>query len=259
METLNSVEKALVVLNQLRRPPFSFNLTEVASILQITKPGALKILNTLEKSGFVVKNTRTKHYSLGPSLFRLGNVYQETKGITEIAQPVLRSLAEMAQGTAYVTLWEQSEAFIILKEENPNDYLYSLKTLQLNQVFGDSIPIHCGASAKLLAAFQNPREVEKILEAQGLPKCGPNTILSKESLFEEYRKIREQGYAISDEEYDTGLVALSVPLFDEANRAVIALSLACHKIRMPLDGMMEFLPVLRSSARQMERKLSLRS
>lgn len=255
MESIGSIEKALGVFNLLRKAPYSMNLTEIAAGLNMSKPGALKILRVLEENAFLLKDPQSKHYSLGPALFRLGNLYREQKGITEIVQPVLYQLTDFTKATSYLTLWEKDEAFLILVEENLKEPCYALKG---GVVFGDAIPIHCGASAKLLAAYQDKALVTGILEKRGLERKGSRTIVSMEDLFGEYASIREKGYALSEDEYEEGLIALSVPIPASGNGVRMALSISGNKAWLSREGILEHLPLLQQGARQVAYKLAFR-
>lgn len=254
--TLNSTEKVLYILKFLRKPPYSLNLTEIAEKLDITKAGALKILNIMDEHAFVRRDIQTKRYSLGPALFRLGNVYKELKGIDEIARPILKNLTERTKETSYITIWEHDEAFLILKEDGPEGVLYKLDG---DQVYGDEISIHCGASSKLLAAFQDEEFIKNLIDSLDLVPFGPNTITTQKALLEEYKKIRNDKYAISNEEYLPGLAAIAVPIFDKNNQVWCAISVAGPKSRLDPYHPGEILDLLRQSALQIESKLRFRS
>jgi len=222
----------------------------------MTKPGALKILHTLEESSFIHRNPDEKQYTLGPALLRLGNVYRELKGISDIAQPILRHISDETTGAAYITLWEKSEAFLLFLEESPKGTSYRLTG---GAVLGDPIPIHTGASAKLLASFQPREEIQAILAKDGLRPMGAKTITDPELLFREFDAIRAQGYAVTEDEYEDGMVALSIPIPESDGRVVLALSISGYKTWISKDDLLRFLPLLVSGAERIAHKLSFRN
>jgi len=253
---LTSTEKVLHILKILRKPPYSLSLTEIAAKIDVTKSGALKILNIMSENAFVIRDLKTKRYTLGPALLRLGNVYKELKGIVEIATPVLKHLTDVTEETSYITIWEHDEAFIILKEDGPGGVLYRLEG---DQVYGDQIPIHCGASSKLLAAFQEEEFIRRLVYSLDLTRLGPNTITNPENLLAEYNKIRQCRYAVSDEEYSPGLVAIAVPISDKHDQVWSAISVAGPKNRLNPSEPREMLELLRQSSQQIESRLRFRS
>ncbi len=255
MDKSSSIDKAIQILTLLRCAPYSANLTLIATKIGMTKPGALKTLRILEENAFIRKDANTKQYSLGPALLRLGNVYREQKGITDIAHPILRHLTSSTLASAYITIWDKDEAFLLLLEESPKGPCYALKG---DAVFGDSIPIHTGASAKLLAAHQDPALVNAILDTKGLERKGSRTIVDREKLFHEYAAIRELGYALSEDEYEEGLIALSVPI-PEADGAIRwALSISGYKTWLKREELLDHLPLLKNGAKQIALKFGFR-
>jgi len=229
MDKSSSIDKAIQILTLLRCAPYSANLTLIATKIGMTKPGALKTLRILEENAFIRKDANTKQYSLGPALLRLGNVYREQKGITDIAHPILRHLTSSTLASAYITIWDKDEAFLLLLEESPKGPCYALKG---DAVFGDSIPIHTGASAKLLAAHQDPALVNAILDTKGLERKGSRTIVDREKL--------------------------SVPI-PEADGAIRwALSISGYKTWLKREELLDHLPLLKNGAKQIALKFGFR-
>lgn len=253
---LNSTEKVLYILKILRKPPYSLSLTEIAEKLGVTKSGALKILKIMSDNAFVIRDIKTKRYSLGPALLRLGNVYKELKGIVEIGRPILKHLTDVTKETSYITIWEHDEAFIILKEDGSRGVLYKLEG---DQVYGDEIPIHCGASSKLLAAFQDEEFIHDLVDSMNLTSYGPNTIIDRDELKREFSRIRNQKYSISNEEYSAGLVAMAVPIFDKNQQVWCAISVAGPKTRLDPENSPQILELLRQGAHQIESRIRFRS
>lgn len=256
MKNMGSIDRVIQVLNVLRHLPYSANLTYIATQIGMSKPGTLKILRVLEENAFVRKNSNSKQYTLGSAVLRLGNVYREQKGVSDIVQPILRQLSVITEASSYITIWENEEAFLLFLEESPKGICYGLKG---DAVFGDSIPIHSGASAKLLASFQDSSLIEAILDKQGLEKRGSRTITDKATLFREFARIREFGYAQSEDEYEEGLIAISVPIPDLDGKINWSLSISANKTWIQMDALLKYLPLLRSGAERISRKHTFRN
>lgn len=63
--------------------------------------------------------------------------------------------------------------------------------------------------------------------------------------------MREQGYAVADEEHEIGIRALGVPVLDPDGHAVAAVSIAAPSYRMEMARMIELLPHLQTAAQQL--------
>lgn len=93
--------------------------------------------------------------------------------------------------------------------------------MQIGYKVGAYYPIHCGAYGKCIMAYYEPYEkLKEIVYSTNLKKNAPNTTTDPEKLLKEYEKVREQGYAISDEENMKGLVGIGVPVRNYNNKVV---------------------------------------
>jgi DNA-binding IclR family transcriptional regulator len=90
---------------------------------------------------------------------------------------------------------------------------------------GRELPAHSTALGKVLLAHLSRQELQDYLEERELTRRTPKTIVSRDRLLVELRKIRHRGYAIADGEHDAGLRALSAPIFDFTGTVQAALSL----------------------------------
>lgn len=220
---VSSVNKALQILRKLGEPPYEYSLTELSGELGLTRSNLFKILKDLESNFFVIKETSSKKYHLGPINLRLGTVYGKLVGFNEIAKPVLKDLRDKIGETVYTCIWEGDRVVVLDKETCPGS-LYDR-----NDFIGKSLPVNCGSSGKLLFAYRGPEKTRDLLELLPLQKRTPNTIMDKEELLREYSQIREQGYSYEDETFDMGVMGLSVPIFSRTGDVNFCLSMNAEK------------------------------
>jgi DNA-binding IclR family transcriptional regulator len=69
-------------------------------------------------------------------------------------------------------------------------------------------------------------EADRILTEAGLPRRTANTITSAVRFKAHLKIVRQQGYAIDDEENEQGIRCLAAPVFDGRGVAVAAVSVA---------------------------------
>lgn len=250
---MGSLDKSMVILKRLGDPPYEFSLAELASFAGIGKSGAFKILRTLQKHNFVIQDFVTKKYHLSPIMIRLGNVYGRLKGIEEITKPVLSYISRSLGETTYITVWEGDRAFPAYKNVVRGGCYDS------TDFIGRSIPLNSGGTAMVLCAYQEPEAIRKILESTELEKRTPFTIMDRDLLLEEYRKIREQGHAVEDETFTLGEISLAVPLFDKNNMVLSSLGISAPKHHLPEEKIPEWLRVLKKSAAEITFSFRFRS
>ena len=112
---------------------------------------------------------------------------------------------------------------------------------------------------KLLLANLPESEQHEVLMEMTLTKQGPNTIRSKKGLLTELGQIREDGFAVNDQELAAGLCAIAAPVRNEAREVVAAVSLSADSAAISLEQMVDALePHLVASADRISARLGYR-
>ncbi len=249
---MSSLEKSLIILKRLGDPPYELSLSELASHIGIGKSGTFKLLHVMKNHNFVIQDTSSKKYHLGPIMLRLGNVYSRFKGIEQIAKPILSHITEKFQETTYITIWEGDRAFPAYKK--------SLKggIYEYNDFIGMSLSLNAGASAMVLCAFQDPDHIREILGSLKLEKRTPFTVTDVDLLMEEFSRIRERRYALEDEIFSLGVLSLAVPVFDRDNSVWSCLALAAPKAHATEQNITKWIQALRDGAEELSYNLQFR-
>lgn len=249
---MSSLNKGLDILRLLGEPPYELSLSEIATQTDLGKSGLYKILSSLREKNFVIQDPSSRKYHLGPILLRMGSVYSRLIGIENIAEPVLRHLHGILGESLYISIWEGDRAYPAVKKCSPGS------VYDANDFIGKSLPIHSGASAKLLAAYQDEQRVHQLLIESELDPRTPYTPTDVEEILVEYREIRERGYAVEDQCFSLGVFCLSVPIFARNGKVWCALSLGVHSESVTAERVKMWLQCLRDGAEEISSQLQLR-
>ncbi|SHJ79665.1 IclR family transcriptional regulator [Desulfofundulus thermosubterraneus] len=222
MKIIGALEKALLILDKFSFEKPEWSLAELTRELGWSKPTVLRLLNTLEKYGFVNKNSTTKKYHLGLRLFDLGSIVAGQMDVRAIALPVMRKIRDKINEAVYLNV-------ILEKERVCVEFLDCSHTLKASVNIGQRSPLYVGASALVLLAFHEDRE--RIIRELELKPFTPTTITDVETLFHRLEEIRQAGYAISWGERNMGLVAISAPVFDRHGKIAASLSIGLPEVR----------------------------
>jgi DNA-binding IclR family transcriptional regulator len=84
------------------------------------------------------------------------------------------------------------------------------------------MPAHCVASGRVLLAYLEPAEVERLARV-GFSSCSSGAAFSVDALRRELTAIRRQGFAIDDGKWRPGLRGTAAPILDSTSRPVAAL------------------------------------
>lgn len=79
--------------------------------------------------------------------------------------------------------------------------------------------------------------------------------MSRSLLQQELFKTAERGYALDNQEYIEGMVALAVPIKDHQGRLYATLSFHAPCMRLPFSAMSDFLPQLLAASEQLSELL----
>jgi len=242
-----SIERALSILQCLGVSKRGFSISELGRRLKIPKSSTHLILTTLERRGFLQKNTQTGRYHFGLQLVSLSRSALENLDLREEARPFLRSLMQESGLTVHMAVLERDEAVIIEKVEAPG-------FVRLASWIGRRLDVNCSGVGKVLIAFLPNDDLDYLLRTKAFARHNSRTIISKGALRRELMLVKQSGYALDNEEDEPGVCCIGAPVFDENNRTVAAISVAGTTSQVGLDRV----PILARQVMRVARAISAR-
>lgn len=209
---LKSLEKSLDVLDIFIESNTGITLKEIAAKTHLNTSTTFRIVNTLERRQYLARGDESKRYHLGAKSLALGYSSHWSKNIITLAKPYLRRLQELFNETSSVYVAE-GETRVCL------DHVESSHFLRRVIPIGEALPIYKGAAGRVLIAWREKEERNRYILQYGS--------LSEQ----EFTKIRREGYAITQDESEHGLLALAVPIFNFENQVICALQIAGPSMR----------------------------
>lgn len=234
---VRSSETSLDVINVLRsldKP----QIKDVANQLDISPSTALRHLNTLEKHGYVVKSSG--QYHLGPTFLDIAGELRNRRIGFQLAENYVDKLVNETNERAQFMTREKGHRVILFRRTTE-------ETIRAAARIGEKGLLHDTAGGKAMLATLPDQEIEHIIEEYGLPAQTDHTITDQEELFEEIKKIREQGFAINQQEATIGYNAVGSTVKNERDEVVGALSVSGPRNRMKGDRLHEEVPTLLTS------------
>ncbi len=132
------------------------------------------------------------------------------------------------------------------------DRVESRWPLRIQLPAGTHVPLHCTASGKLYLSHLPPEKLDRIMLRHKLDRMTKATITNLKKLQEELAKIRKAGFGWDNEEFITGMVAVSVPIRDSRGRFCAAVAVHGPTQRMSLASARKRLPAMRRAAEKIE-------
>lgn len=218
-DTVQSLSRALAILNALAARENGLGLSELAKATGLAVSTAHRLLTTLQQDGFVRFDAERASWTIGVQSFIVGSAFLRSRDLTMIARPVMRQLMEKSGETVNLAVEDRGEAVYIAQVE-------CRKMMRAIARPGGRAMMHSSAVGKALLAAMDPEDVERVLKTYGLPRETAKTIGTAANLRSNLNAIRARGYAIDDEENAIGLRCLAAVVRDEQAQPVAALSLS---------------------------------
>jgi IclR family KDG regulon transcriptional repressor len=223
---VNSVLRALTILDLLGKINGELGITEISHELKINKSTVYRLLATLVSSGYAQQNPKTEKYRLGIHLAELGMTVLNQLDLRQTARPFLRELMEYCDEAIHLGILEHNEVVYI-------DKFNVDRPLTMGSRIGSRSPAYCTGLGKALLAFIPTKNLEQLLtQASSLRRYTPNTLTEPERIKEHLARVRTQGYAIDDEEHELGIRCVAVPIRNHLGETVAAVSVSGPTLRM---------------------------
>ena len=220
-----SLEKALSIIELFSLKEKKLSATEIARRLDTT-PGAIyPLLHTLERHGYLERDG-SKKYSLGLKFLERGNLILQQLDVQDKAKPYLRELADTLKVNAHLAVLYEGKVLYLHREEG-------YPSVIIKEVVGRQVPAYCTALGKVLLAAMPEGELEGFLRSERLEPLTPNTITDPRELREELERVRDQGYAIDNEEFHEGNMCVAAPVRNYQGKVVAAISISFPKVKFP--------------------------
>ncbi len=240
------LEKALRVLESFqgeREVP----LGELAARARLVKSNVFRILFTLERLGYIEKLPKGR-YSISPRLAHLGGDQRPLAHLINLAAPQMADLLRRFQETVNLGILDGGEVLYI-------HVLECSHAFRLAAHAGMRSPIHSTALGKCLVSRLPRPEVEAILKKSPLRPITPRTIRDRVTFFRELGKVRQQGFAVDNEEDSRGVRCVASPILDPEGKVHAAISLSAPVIRLDTGRDREICEALQEVCGQLSRLL----
>ena len=215
--------------------------TEINSKLGLPKQTVHRLCNTLVDEGFLIKDRSAKKLRPARRTRAIASGILTASRFHIARRQILQSVADEVGETVN----------FVMPEDDGMSYIDRIETdwaFRVQLPIGTHVPFHCTASGKAFLAGLPKQARMKMVTALQLNKLTPNTIDSREKLLEELRVVSKQGFAIDNEEFMEGMLAIAVPVADKQGRFHAAVAFHGPALRLSVDGLVSKKGVLLRAA-----------
>jgi len=247
VKRVKSIERAIKILEAFSEENFEMSLSEISKKVNLPKATAYRIIYTLKESGLIEQRTDTGKYRPGLKLFELGSLVFKKLKLREIALPYMENLSKKCGETVHLGILQGDEVISIESCDSSFD-------LRSNIYIGKRAPLYCTGVGKALLAFLTPEEISRVLKKRR-KKYTDNTVVERERLEEELRKVREKGFAVDNMEHEEGVRCVAAPIRNYEGKVVASVSISGPSIRITEEKIPQLASMVKKTAEIISKKL----
>ncbi len=213
------LNKSLDLIEAMARNE-AMTVADLSAESGVNKAAAYRILNTLERRGYVVRGPdEVRRYMVGPALRSLAQESNSPGDLLVLARPCMRKLWEEFDETVNLGMMSNNQVLYL-------DILESEQGLRTTVSVGTHDDLHSTALGKAMLATLPTSQAKALLAAKPMESKTPHTITSIPELLRDLDIIRERGYALDDEENEPGARCIAAAIRDPSGRVLGAHSVS---------------------------------
>lgn len=198
-----AADRTLMVLDMVVSQEQPVSLMELVERTGLDKSVMSRLLQSLETSGFVARDPRTRTYTVGPRFMALSIATVRRSGLGGVGRERLRALRDDTGETVSVHLRVGDARICVDGYESPHPMRRAL-------ALGESVPIFEGPTGKAIMAFLPDEALARAMA--GAERAGRDLVRLRGQL----ASLRRRHYLVVTSDRTAGVGAVSAPLFDRS-------------------------------------------
>lgn len=246
---VQSLERGLAVIKAFGAGTPQLTLSDVAKATGLTRAAARRFLLTLADLGYVRSDGR--YFGLTARVLELGYAFLSSLSLPEVVQPHLERLSADVHESCSVSVLDGTDIVYVARVA-----VSRIMTVSID--VGTRFPAHATSMGHVLLAGLDEEALSAYLSEAEFGRLTHRTITSAPSLRAELAVVREQGWALVDQELEEGLRSVAAPIHDKDGKVVAAVNISTHASRTsPEEVRTRLLPRLRETAERIEADLAV--
>ena len=224
---VQSLQRGLAVIRAFDAENPALTLSDVAKATDLAPATARRFVLTLVDLGYM--RAEGRWFRLSPRVLELGRPYLSSLTLPGIARPHLRAFVADVRESSSIAILDGGDIVYIAHEA-------AKRLMSVQVTVGTRDPAFATSLGRVLIAGQTDDWLAASLATLRLTPIMPSTIVDPAALLAELRRIRTQGYALVDQEFEEGLRAIAAPIHGEDGTVIAAVNVAVHASRWSIDA-----------------------
>ncbi len=238
--------KGLAIIELFNETRRRMAISEAASLTGLTRAAARRYLLSLVHLGYAEFDG--KFFSLTPRVMRLGHAYLAMTPLAKLLQPFVESISRQAGDPSMAAVLDDTDVVCIAQAAPPRIVFTSLSV-------GSRLPAYNTALGRVLLAYAATEWLDGYWRRVRFEPRTPKSLGTRAEIEQELMVVRDNGYAVVDEEVELGLRTIAVPIRNTRGIVIAALNVAVHASRIAVQDMAPILLPLMAPAQEALRQL----
>jgi IclR family pca regulon transcriptional regulator len=240
---MTSLARGLAVVQAFSDSCKPRTISQISQRTGIPRAAVRRCLYTLQQLGYV--DAELHNFSLQPKALTLGYSYLSSTPLLVSSEPYLKAISRELSESCSLAVLDDAEVLYVARSAASRVMSVALNT-------GSRLPAYCTSLGRVMLAWLPPEDLSAYFARTKIEPMTDKTVTSEKRLREILLAVREDGYAINDEELELGLRSVAVPVRGASGRVLAALNIGAQAGRVSVEHMRhEFLPVLQRSAQEL--------
>jgi IclR family pca regulon transcriptional regulator len=216
---VEALAKGLRLLSLFDEQRPTWRVSDLAATSGLPMPTVYRVVMTLTAEGYL-DHLPNGDYRPGVRTLTLGGAALRSLDLVALATPKLQRLGEETGETVNLAVLTGDRVLYLIRLRNSD-------LVTANIQVGSTLPaVHTSIGKLMLAHLSEPELRERITDASFPSQHGPNAKVSLDELSQELTQIRDQGWALQDEELAHGLRSMAGPIVGAGGRVIAGVNLA---------------------------------
>jgi IclR family pca regulon transcriptional regulator len=240
---MTSLARGLAVVRAFSDSGKPQTIAQISQKTGIPRAAVRRCLHTLKQLGYV--DAELNNFSLRPKVLTLGYSYLSSTPLTVSSQPYLNNISRALGESCSLAVLDDGEVLYVARSAASRVMSVALNT-------GSRLPAYCTSLGRVMLAHLPPQELDAYFDKVKLKPMTERTVVNPKKLRDILAGVRDDGYALIDEELELGLRSIAVPVRGASGNVLAALNVGAQAARVSVEQMkQEFLPVLLRGAQEL--------
>jgi IclR family pca regulon transcriptional regulator len=212
------VARALGVLELFNENRPALSPAEIAELTGLNRATAYRFCQTLLELGYLAA-ADDRRFRPGLKTVALAHAALSSYELPDLAMPHLRALEQDTGETVNMAVLDGTDVVYLAR-------VLSAHLITLRLTVGSRLPAYATSLGRAILAHLPQAEVNDILDRTEMVNRTDRTITSRRALLAELARIREQGFALNDQELSLGLRGVAAPVFGTSGQPIAAVNLS---------------------------------